>query len=206
MGGDDLHRATQVPLLRRRVRRHRHPHRPRTPTLAPRRAFASRRRGHRRQPRSRACSGGGPGRRRPAHRRPLPNRTMAPGPAPRPRPEHRPPLRLDDRPLHHPRRRTPPTSVTPNRTPRPALHRTPGHRRRPQARACPQDRVRRPRHLPRRIEPRRRRTPHRHQPGPRCPGPQSRVAAAGTAPIAGPPTNSAHSSKPPSTCASTPPS
>ncbi len=63
-------------------------------------------------------------------------------------PSHRPPLRLDHRPLHHPRHRTPPAPVTANRTPRPALHRPPRHRRRTPTGPRPQDRVRRPRHLP----------------------------------------------------------
>ena len=146
--GDDLHRPTQGPLLRRRLRRPRPAHRQGTTTMAPRRPRPPRRRADGRPHRPRHRRRRARTRRADPPRR-VPHRHVAPAQAP-PRPRHdRVPLRVVRRPLHQPRHRRRPAPPAARRSPRRPLRPARHHRRPTRHRARPQDRPRGPHDRPR---------------------------------------------------------
>ena len=163
MDGDVLHRATQVPLLRRRLHRPRPHRRHRAPTLAPRRNLTHRRRidpgPHRRRP---------PGPAMPVNSGRLPQRRLA-SLERRPDPSDPEPIPVDDRPLHQPPHRPFPARPAPTRRPRRRLHRPlrPWQQEGPSALA--QDRARSPPRPGERSRPRHRSRTPRCQPRPPSP-------------------------------------
>jgi hypothetical protein len=142
-----LHRATQPPLLRRRLRGHRPDHPTASPPLASRWSLPPRRRGDRRPTGDRQ---GGASRTLDlgTHRRVVLVRDVDAASSSRAPTDDRETLRMDHPQLHRTRRRRSAAHFTPSRTPRSALHR-PGRPRRGQRRpARGQDGLRRPRRDP----------------------------------------------------------